>query len=176
MRNGISGASVPLDLIYAGDINTATLKVSFFPLVAYAIALVETIEGELAGEWEAATVISSDGGHGLCQPTPATWWTPEMNFDWRAIDWRKPCANAEFSIKWFMVPAEQFWAVHYGMQGDSLIRCLCAEYNAGRTCAIEGHNDGDVGRYTTHERGVSYSDHVLKNYHALINQVNARVG
>ena len=48
-----------------------------------------------------------------------------------------------------------------------LIKCVAAEYNAGRANAQAGHKLGDVGKYTTHTAGVSYSDRVLKYFHQL---------
>lgn len=171
MRHGISGASVPLDLLYAGVIDGATLQLSFSPLLTYAIAKIETIDGEVAGKWNATNVISGDGGHGLMQITPQAWWTPEMRYAWAEIKYDNPFDNCLFALKWFLLPAETFWSEEEGMTGEALARCIAAEYNAGRNNALLGHQRGDVGLYTFHEEGVSYSDHARDNYLALLERV-----
>jgi hypothetical protein len=171
MRNGISGASVPLQLLYAGEINAATLRESFFPLLTYAIAEVETIEGERAGRWDAATVVADDGGTGLCQITQEDWWSSEMIFDWNAITRTNPYDNTCFALRYFLIPAEEFWVANYAFQGNDLIRAIAAEYNAGRNLALAGHNAGNIGLYTTPENGVLYTDHVLANYTKLVGMV-----
>jgi hypothetical protein len=168
VRNGISGASVPLQLVYAGDVNAATLKESFYPLLTYAIAEVETIEGERAGQWDAATIVASDGGTGLMQITPEEWWTSEMNYEWSSINRTNPHDNCVFGVQFFLVPAEEFWVGNYAFEGNDLIRAIAAEYNAGRGLALQGHNEGDIGKYTKHQGALSYPDHVLQNYTALM--------
>lgn len=173
MRNGISGASVPLDLVYAGDVNAATLAISFSPLLTYAIAEVETIEGQLRGEWNAATVVSGDGGHGVMQITPEDWWSTEMRAEWASTNWQVPHDNITFALKWFLTDAEKFWSEYQGQQGIALVRCISAEYNAGRSNALKGHASGDVGLYTFHENGLSYPDHTALNYNALLAKVGA---
>lgn len=165
MLFGISGAPVPVSLRYAADIQKAADDEGFWPLFAYAVAFRESIGGELAGLWpSAATVISGDNGHGICQPTPAPWWTPRMNAAWAAIDWQNPCENMRFGIKWFLSPAVDFWNGQEGFIGTSLIRLVAAEYNAGRPATMKAHEEGDVDRATTN----GYAAAVLGIYENLV--------
>lgn len=142
MRNGIAGAVVPLSLQYADEINRACVLGDFSPMVAYAVKWNET-----AAMPNATTVISGDDGHGLFQITPEDWWTPEMVSRWASIDWTNPYSNALFAVDYFLVPAETYWQSIF--QGEDLVRAIAAEFNAGRTAAIDGHREGNLDKYTT---------------------------
>ncbi len=152
MRNGIGAGPLPDGLLYREPITQAcAAPPTFSPLVAYAIATIETIGGEQAGSWDAATIVSADGGHGLFQLTssfPSTW--------------EDPLANADYAVVHFLYPAEVFWA-EKGFQGDDLVRCIAAEFNAGRGGAEQGHAEGDVDKFTTNH----YAARALAHYTAL---------
>jgi hypothetical protein len=153
MRDGLAAGPLPPTLLYAAPIEAACeIPPSFSPLVAYAIAQNETIDGEKNGSWDAATVVSADGGHGLFQLTSSY-----------PSDWADPLANATYAVEHFLLPAETFWS-NMGMQGNDLVRCIAAEFNAGRQGALDGHAEGDVGKYTTDH----YDQRALANYQALL--------
>ena len=147
MRNGISAAPLPDGLQYGDEISAACLNADFFPALAYAVKWNET-----AALPDAATIISADGGHGLMQLTAAF---PE--------DWADPYANALYAIETFLRPAETYWA--FIEQGEALVRCILAEYNAGRANAIRGHQQGNVDLCTTD----NYAARGLATYHRLLN-------
>jgi hypothetical protein len=123
------------------------------------IAWQESIGGQVAGLWpDAATVVSGDGGRGLCQLTSSF---PD--------DWTNPAVNATYALDAFLLGAVQYWNVHVGLTGTDLLRAIAAEFNAGRSGAEQGHVEGDVGNHTTHDaNGVSYPDNVLAHYTKLI--------
>ena len=159
MLLGVSGAGLPAGLTYGTEIAAAAAAAQFPPCWLYAHGWQETIK--VAG-WigtlgkTPATFISGDGGHGIFQLTASY-----------PLNWEDPEANAAYAIANFLKPAIQYWNPKYGVTGDALIKCVAAEYNAGRANAESGHNEGDVGKYTTHTDGVSYSDLVLKYFHQL---------
>jgi hypothetical protein len=150
---GLSGAPVPSTLPYAGYINRACDVENFPPAFAYAIAWRETISGEGSSQWTAATVVSSDGGHGLYQLTASY---PD--------DWQDPRANCEYAIDEFLRPAVSYWHGLEGYSGDDLVRLVAATFNAGLGNARAGHGAGNVDLYTTQ----NYAAGVLAIYKALI--------
>ena len=154
----ISGAAIPRSLRYADPINYGCDEDNFPPLLAYAIAENETIIGELAGKWYASIVLSADGGHELFQLT-SSW--PER--------WRDPYENSLYAVYHFLSPAIEFWAQERGERGDMLIRCVAAEFNAGRGGAERGHAKGNVDLYTTD----NYASRALENYHKLCSMVTS---
>ena len=150
MRNGLAAGPLPADLDYGPSIQAACSAAAdggFSPEVAYAIALNETIHGEHIREWaSAASVIGKTypRGWGLFQITPEPeWWSQAMQAEWTALNWADPQQNAAFAIKWFLRPAEDYWASQ-GLQGGPLVRCIAAEFNAGRPAVIAAHAHGDV--------------------------------
>ncbi|HEX3549849.1 MAG TPA: hypothetical protein VHT53_05705 [Candidatus Elarobacter sp.] len=155
----VSGAGLPGGLTYGPEIEAAAVAANFPPCWLYAHGWQETIK--VAG-WigtmgkTPATFISDDGGHGIFQLTASY-----------PNDWQDPKSNAAYAIQHFLVPAAQYWNSTYGATGDTLIRCVAAEFNGGRGGAEAGHAEGDVGKFTTHTDGVSYSDLVLKYFHQL---------
>lgn len=148
MRNGLSAGPIPVVLPFAAEIERACEAVpnGFSPMVAYAIKLNET------GLNDPPTIQSADGGHGLMQLT-SSWPT----------NWQQPYANALWAVEFYLVPAETYWAGQ-GMQGDDLVRCIAAEFNAGRGGAMDGHRIGNVDAYTTN----GYAARALKHYHLLV--------
>jgi hypothetical protein len=131
---------------FAQQINAACLTENWFPYVTYAIKWNET-----AALPDAATVISADGGHGVMQLTSSF-----------PANWADPYQNVLYAIGHFLAPAETFWKTFE--QGNDLIRCIAAEYNAGRAQAIEGHEEGDVDKYTTD----GYAGRALATYLKLL--------
>lgn len=156
MRNGIIATHLDLSAPFAVQINAACDAADWFPYVTSAAQTNET-----GRRSDAETVISGDNGHGVMQVTPADWWPEDMVAAWAAIDWRNPSANINFAIKWFLQPAETYWAPI--AQGEDLVRCILAEYNVGRDAAIEGHQAGDVDEKTTDH----YADRGLVTYKKL---------
>lgn len=146
MRNGLAAGPLPKDLPFADAIESACEAADFSPLVAYAIKINET------GLDDPPTIVSGDGGHGLFQLTSSF---PD--------DWADPHANAVYAVQNFMLPAEAFW-VKIGMQGDDLVRCIAAEFNAGRQGAFQGHLRGDVDLFTTNR----YGSRALSHYQDLV--------
>ena len=152
MRNGIVAGALAPSLRYVDPITQACTTANWFPSVAYAIFWRETISGEVAGLWpSAADVISSDGGHGLGQLTES--YPP---------DWADPYANALYAIDHFLKGAEVYWA--FDVQGEDLVRCIAAEYNAGRARTIEAHDKGNVDLATTD----GYAAAVLGFYRSIL--------
>jgi soluble lytic murein transglycosylase-like protein len=129
---------------FALQINAACQVENWFPYVTYAIKWNET-----AALPDAATVVSADGGRGLMQLTSSF-----------PANWADPYQNVLYAIGHFLAPAETFWKTFE--QGDNLIRCIAAEYNAGRAQAIEGHEAGNVDLYTTNNYGQRALDTYLK--------------
>ena len=145
MKNGIESGTVPADWPFAAQITEAANATNFSAILVAAIQ-----HNETDGMADAATVISGDGGHGVMQLT-ATF----------PPDWSDPYANILYAIDNYLEPAETYWAPI--AQGDDLVRCIAAEFNAGRGGAIRGHEEGDVGKYTTDH----YSDRALATYTSL---------
>jgi len=153
MRWGVSGKPIPSGLPYEATIRDACFVSGFPPCLAYAIASVETIGGEVAGSWNAATVISADGGHGLFQLTsyvPPGWDVPETNARYAMLDWLVPDATRVFQ--------------ELRLSGDNLVRAVAAAFNAGWGGMMSGHRLDDVDRFTTNH----YAARVLANYHKLV--------
>ena len=153
MRWGVSGKPIPSGLPYETPIRNACFMPCFPPCLAYAIASVETIGGEVAGSWNAATVISADGGHGLFQLTsyvPPGWDNPATNARYAVIDWLVPDATRVFQ--------------ELRLSGDNLVRAVAAAFNAGWGGMMSGHRLDDVDRFTTNH----YAARVLANYHKLV--------
>lgn len=139
MKLGISGSPVSLHLPYAAPINKAAEVQDFWPMVIYAVAYRETIVSQLNGSIpSAASYVSYDNGHGLCQLT-SSW--PDL--------WEDPETNAAYAIRYFLQPAVTFWNESMGYSGLTLLKCVFAEYNAGRGQAMAGHLLGDVDMYTS---------------------------
>ncbi len=152
MLYGMSGGPLPANLPYAQDV-IAACGSNFPPLVAYSVAARETIMGQLAGEWNAATVVSGDGGHGLFQLTSSF-----------PSNWQDPQANARYAMENWLVPDMNWWRSQIpGLQGDDLIRCIAASFNAGRGGAWRGHQEGSIDLYTTD----NYGSGVLSIYKSL---------
>lgn len=158
MQDGIVGALVPSSMRYSSAVNGAAVETKFSPLLVYTVAWIETIEGEVStNSWDAATVISSDGGHGLCQLTSSF---PQ--------NWDDPRYNCIYAINNFLKPALDFWSSKpYNYTGDNLVRAILAEYNAGRSQALAGHAAGNLDLYTTNK----YAARGLDMYHKLIGLV-----
>jgi hypothetical protein len=153
MKYGVSGAPLPAGLDYGSEVSAAASANGFAPCWIYAHAWQETIKVD---GMDAASAVSDDGGHGLLQLTSSY-----------PSNWEDPQANAAYAITNYLEPAIAYWNGVRGIEGDALVKCVAAEYNAGRTNAINGYNEGDVGTYTTHTDGVSYADLVLKYYQQL---------
>jgi hypothetical protein len=159
MLFGVSGAGLPAGLQFGVPIEAAAVAAEFPPCWLYAHGWQETIK--VAG-WigtlgkTPATFISDDGGHGIFQLTAS--YPP---------NWQDPQANATYAIQNFLKPAIAYWNQTHGLTGDALIKCVAAQYNAGAGGAQAGYAEGDVGKYTTHTNGVSYSDLVLKYFRQL---------
>lgn len=150
MIAGISGAPVASNRLYASIINDVCVRLNFPPRLAYAVAMNETIIGEMNGKWNACTIVSFDGGHGLFQLT-SSW--PD--------DWADPVANTEYAVKNFLRDAFDTFVTR--VSGDDLVRCVAAAFNAGLGAAVAAHARGDVDRCTTDR----YGERALENYHAL---------
>jgi hypothetical protein len=146
MRNGIVGTPLDLSIPFAKQINAACVTANWFPYVVSAIQ-----HNETGGLSDAATVVSADGGHGLMQLTSSF-----------PANWDDPYANALYAIDEFLRPAETYWSQDF--QGNDLIRAIAAEFNAGRTAVINGHAEGDLGKYTTN----SYDQRALQTYTKLL--------
>jgi hypothetical protein len=143
MRWGIESGELDPTLPYALDVAKAAVAEEVPVALLYAIAWHESIAGEVAGLWTAATVLSDDGGHGLCQLT-SSW--PD--------DWEIPFSNASFACSQFIVPAAQYWCQR--VEGAfALVKCIAATYNAGLGNAVAGHSIGNVDAYTTDGYGAA---------------------
>ena len=144
MRNGITSgvvANVPI----ASLINAVSETADFSAFVISAIQ-----HNETDGMADAATVISPDGGHGVMQ---LTFQVPP--------NWDDPYANILYAVDNYLEPAETYWAPI--LQGDDLVRAIASEYNAGRAAAIRGHEEGDIGKYSTDH----YDQRALATYLSL---------
>ena len=147
MRNGLAAGPLPPDLSFGAEITSAcSMPPTFSPLVAYAIKWNETADLP-----NAATIVSADGGHGLFQLTAS--YPP---------NWDAPYVNALYAITDYLFPAETYWADQ--AQGDDLVRCIAAEFNAGRAQAIKGHDAGDIDAHTTNH----YAARALATYQRLL--------
>lgn len=146
MIRGISGAPVASTYPYADLTNSICLTHNFPPPLAYAIFWQESIQGQVNGKWDAATVVSGDGGHGIGQLTSSY---PD--------NWDVPFTNITYAIEHFLIPAMQDWP---SLEGEDLVRAVAATYNAGYGNAYQGHQQGDVDMYTTDH----YAQRVLESY------------
>lgn len=153
MMFGMHGGPLPPSLPYAGAISNACGQL-FPPLVAYSIACRESIIGEMNGKWTASKVVSGDGGYGLFQLTsyvPAGWDDPQQ--------------NATCAVRNWLVPDMLWWRQQIpGVDGDDLVRCIAASFNAGRGGAWRGHTQGSVDLYTSDNYGAG----VLQIYKNLL--------
>jgi soluble lytic murein transglycosylase-like protein len=145
MKNGVSGAPVPVDFPYSGIINTLGLQYDYPPCLIAAIKFNET------GLGHDPTVVSGDGGHGLMQLTSSY-----------PSDWANPTANFTYAIEHFLIPAWSDWVDTE--EGDNLVRCVAATYNAGYGNAWAGHVEGSVDKYTTN----NYGARALEAYTTLV--------
>ncbi len=157
MQDEISGAPVPATLPYAAVVNAAAVAANFWPMVAYAIFYHESIHGEVCGWWNACTVVSPDGGHGLGQLTPSASGIPIDG------DYADPANNAAQAIANYLVPLRDHY-VALGFSGLTLLRFIAAAYNAGESNAWAGHLRGDLDLYTTNR---DYADWVTAYFNAL---------
>jgi hypothetical protein len=143
---GISGAPLPEGFPYKAIIE-AVCGEAFPPCLMGAIKMNETG----LGEGPAAELnISFDGGHGLMQLTSSY-----------PTDWAEPAANFRYALEQFLLPALVDW--QDAEQGDNLVRCIAATYNAGYGNAQAGHAEGDVDKYTTNR----YATRALAHFTAL---------
>ena len=150
---GLSGAPVNPTLPYAGFANRACVDMDFPPPFAYAIAFRETLC--LVPTIDPVTVVSGDGGHGIMQLT-SSW--PE--------NWADPLANFTYAIRYFLLPAVQYWHGLQGYAGPVLVKLVAATYNEGLGAAIRYHNQGDVDLGTTNDYGAG----VLAIYNNLVSK------
>lgn len=153
MRWNILSEPLNRDLPYVVPISDACFTSNTPALLAYAIAWRETISGEKNGSWEASSVVSPDGGHGLFQLTSS--FPPS---------WPDPYDNALYACDNYIVPDAVYWYRKYGYSGETLVRCVAASFNAGIQGAEEGHAVGDVGKYCTGD----YVEAVLGFYKKLV--------
>ena len=155
MIYGLSGTPLDQRLRYAGAVDAAATNLGFSPPLLYAIAWVETINGEYIGLWpSAADVVSDDGGHGLCQLTAS--YPP---------GWADPYTNASYAITTFLRGALAYWHGAELLSGDDLARCMADEFNEGRSAALKWHNAGNADAGTT---GSDYGARALAVYHAIV--------
>jgi hypothetical protein len=151
-------------LPYADVIEKAcSVSPTFSPLVAYCIAWRETIR-EYGTTAANRMSDNGDGGHGLFQET-SSW----------PSNWMDPYTNALYAVQNFLLGAEIFWATK-GFAGTDLVRCIAAEFNAGRGMwyapndprnigALGGHYDGNVDKFTA---GGDYGIDVATQYLRLL--------
>jgi hypothetical protein len=150
---GIDDAPIPAHLPYASNVTAACHTMDFPPCFLYAIAWHESIQGEVNGKWDASTVVSGDGGHGLCQLTSS--WPP---------DWANPTENAQYALDEFLLPALRYWHGLHLYTGDNLLRLVAATFNEGLGAAEKYHAEGNVDIGTTD----NYAAAVLAIFHKLI--------
>jgi hypothetical protein len=166
MRNGLAAAPISsnLRLPFTVEIEDAcNIAPTFSPLVVYAIKVNETAlsyqPDELQKGADPNTELMPDGsaaGHGIMMLT-SSWPT----------EWRLPYRNALYAIQHFLLPAEEFWA-RKGFEGETLLLAIAAEFNSGRGGALAGHQQGDIGKLTTFEGGISYPDRAFIHYRNLL--------
>lgn len=149
----MSGHPIPTGLPYATQVATACVPKNMPPCLLYAIAWRESIQGEVNGSWTAATVVSGDGGHGLCQLTSSY-----------PSNWSDPTANVSYAIDRFVLPAIDYWHGLHQFTGDTLVLLVAATFNEGLGAAEKYHARGDVDAGTTDE----YGHGVLSIYRTLI--------
>ena len=155
MIYGLSGRAVSSALPYATPINVACMELGFSPPLAYAIAQRETIRGQIGGLWDAATIVSTDDGHGLFQLTSS----------WPA-KWNDPLANARYAIGGWLVPSMHHYATVHGLAGDELVKAIADSFNAGDAVVCRACREGtDPDRATS---GRDYGSDVLANYKRLV--------
>jgi hypothetical protein len=164
MLYGVSAIPLPVTFPFAASI-AAAAGADFPPCWLGAVAATENGELLSVNPSAALTVISGDSGHGLYQITPEAWWPTPMRAAWSNLDWKSPTANATFARLWFLEPAVTYWNGTLLMTGDDLVKCVAAEYNAGRAAAQDGHEKGEVDAFTT---GGDYGARTLANLHALL--------
>jgi soluble lytic murein transglycosylase-like protein len=152
MIYGISGAPIKNADLYpfAGESNGVAFEANFPPAWLYAHAWQESIREDGAAS---ATVISSDGGHGLMQLTSSY---PD--------DWTDPRANLQYALSTFLYPAIDYWHGLYNYSGSVLMLLVAATYNEGLGAAKKWHSQGDVDGGTTNE----YGHRIVATYGALI--------
>jgi hypothetical protein len=139
---GLSGAPArSRDGLYLSYVQAAAENTGFPPQVLYCIAEQETIEGQRAGLWNAATVVSPDGGHGLCQ---LTFSVPD--------NWSNPQANAEYAVENYLRGFFVYW-YRRGYRGRDLVKLASATYNAGLSNVLAGHRNGNADEYDTNNYG-----------------------
>jgi len=148
MRNGVSGAPLPVGFPYKTIIDLIGMSSNFSPCLIGAVKMNETGLGQ--GPTSEQDV-SGDGGHGLMQLT-SSW----------PSDWKDPQANISYAVEHFLIPAFNAWKGT--LQGDDLVRAIAATYNAGLGNAEAGHAEGDVGKFTTNH----YDQRCLVKYKALV--------
>jgi hypothetical protein len=153
MLYDISGVAIPKQLLYAATIQAPCVELGFSPCLAYAIAWRESISGEVNGTWDARTILSGDGGHGLFQLTSTF---PE--------GWDNEDVNVRYTLSNFLIPALHQFA-RRGLRGDNLARLVAASFNAGESAAWAAHLAGNCDLATT---GANYATCVLAGYHRLI--------
>lgn len=138
-------------LPYSDITNQVCVVREFFPCVAYAIFWQESIEGETEGKWDAKTIVSEDGGHGIGQLT-SSW----------PSNWEDPRANIDYAVEHFMVPAFHNWRGE--LLGSDLVRAIAATYNAGYGQAEAGHERGNLDTFTSDD----YASRALQTYNNLL--------
>jgi hypothetical protein len=153
MRWGVSGKTIPYDLIFATPIQAAALLEDFPPCWLYAIGKIESIDEFGAS---AATIMSTngDGGHGIFQLTSSF---PD--------NWQDPQVSAQYAIKNFLMPAVQNCLASMYLSGDQLVRVASDVYNEGWGAEQISHslyNDADF--LTT---GHDYGQRALAAYKEL---------
>lgn len=156
MRWGIQGASLPTDkgLPYIDVVTAACAAVNFPPCFAYAVAWRETIRGQVGGKWDAATVVSGDGGHGLFQLTS---YVPP--------GWNDPLTNAEAALKYWLLPNTNSFYDHFNLSGDNLVKAAADAFNRGYGAvsrSLSNGQDPDVG-----SANGDYGSDVLRQYKRL---------
>lgn len=146
-RWGLESGHLDLTLPYAEAINMAAIDEACPAALAYAIAWRESIFGETQGWWEASSIESADGGHGLFQLT-ASWPT----------NWMEPAANARYAMSNFIIPAGEYWQGRVD-GSQALVKCIAATYNAGLGNAVAGHAQGDVDKFTSNGYGAAVAEY-----------------
>lgn len=162
---GISASSLPDGFPFEHEIALACIERNWWPCLIGAVKLNETGLSTNPHELEeGANPITGllpngdNAGHGPMQLT-AKW----------PADWFDPKANFLYAIDEYLAPAVSFWVMK-GLQGDALIKCVAASFNAGLQQAWKWHVDhSDVDYNTTRDgEGVPYGARALAHYHALL--------
>lgn len=155
MRWGISGQPLPAGLLYGAEISAACAAYNFPVCFAYAIAWRESIRGESNGKWNAATVVSSDGGHGVFQLT-----------SYVPTGWSDPLTNAEAALAYWLVPNVNSFYDRFDLRGDALVKAAADAFNRGYgavSADLSAGRDPDAG-----STGKNYGADVLAQYRRLI--------